>query len=352
MKKSLLFSVVLCLIYVYHADAQLSGLMNKAKGAVAGEISGEPNKNQDEPAPEPACACEPAELIVDLGGKLNVDYTEIGISQQDDGSLLLNNQASGDYYIVRNGQTTGPYKADDPQIVKFGVTQNGENNVSDIPTKYKEYISKSGDKFLITFMGKTYGPYALINDFIVPKSKDKFAAMVVEDLIITEDQGKKMDEAIKNAKSDEERMALSMKYAQQMSSDMMNANGNPKDVTPKFVTNIPGTTYDLMGSFGGQLNGTLKYDDILVLAPDKIMDLKGNTLLFLTQGNCNTDEMFVNSANTKYACYSFGTLTFSDKTTMSELFSPHLLKTDGKVYLAYMYYSPKRNSIMQCKILF
>jgi hypothetical protein len=29
-----------------------------------------------------------------------------------------------------------------------------------------------------------------------------------------------------------------------------------------------------------------------------------------------------------------------------------LVKIDGKVFLAYMYYSPKKNSIMQCKIPF
>jgi hypothetical protein len=174
--------------------------------------------------------------------------------------------------------------------------------------------------------------------------------MVTEDIVVTEDQGKIMDEAIKNAKSKEEQMALSMQYAQQMSANMMNSNGKPKDLAPKFITNIPGATYDLMTAFGGKLNGTLKYDDILVVSPDKISDLKGNTIITMTQGICDTREMFVNSTNTKYACYSYGTLTFSDNTTLSELFNPHLIKVDGKVYIAYMYYSPKRNSIMQCKI--
>ena len=83
--------------------------------------------------------------------------------------------------------------------------------------KNKPYITKSGDKFLITFAGKKYGPYARIDNFTVSKSKDKFAALATENVIVTEDQGKKMEEAMENAKSDDERMELAMEYAQQMS---------------------------------------------------------------------------------------------------------------------------------------
>jgi hypothetical protein len=32
------------------------------------------------------------------------------------------------------------------------------------------------------------------------------------------------------------------------------------------------------------------------------------------------------------------------------LFNPHLIKTGSQVYLAYTYYSPKKNAMMQCKI--
>ena len=86
--------------------------------------------------------------------------------------------------------------------------------------KYKPYITKSGDKYLITFAGKKYGPYARIDNFTVSKSKDKFAAMATETVVVTEDQGKKMEEAMKNAKSDQERMDLAMEYAQQMQQTM------------------------------------------------------------------------------------------------------------------------------------
>jgi hypothetical protein len=351
MKKLLLLSIVICLFFVHKADAQLGGIMKSVKNAITEDVLGDKPKEKDKPDPEPACACDQAELILDLGGNLNFDYAEIGISQQDDGSLLVTNQQGDGYYIVKDGNSEGPYKSGDPQLSKFGVSDDGENSIDGFILKNKDYISRSGDKLLITFMGKKYGPFAQINTFIVTKSKDKFAAMVVEDVAISEADGKKMEEAMKNAKTDEEKMAISMQINQQMLTKMMN-NGKPLDMTPKFVSNIPDATYDLMQAFGGQLNGTLKYDDILVVSPDKISDLKGNTIMTLIGDACNPSEMFVNTSNTRYACFSYGTLTFSDKTTMSELFSPHLLKTDGKVYLAYMYYSPKRNSIMQCKIPF
>ena len=81
-------------------------------------------------------------------------------------------------------------------------------------------------------------------------------------------------------------------------------------------------------------------------------DLQMKTVLTLKQDAIGIKDLFVNTANTKYAFYTYGTLTFSDGTTLSELFNPHLIKVNGQVYLAYMYYSPKRNAIMQCKVKF
>jgi hypothetical protein len=143
-----------------------------------------------------------------------------------------------------------------------------------------------------------------------------------------------------------------MQYQQMMQANMFNSDGKPKDITPKTVTNIEGSTYDLLNTFGGTLNGTMKFDDILVAAPDKIMDLKGNTLFTLKSTDCYMQDMFVNTTNTKYACYNYGTLTFSDGTTLSELFNPRLVRENGKTFLAYMYYSPKKNAVMECKIPF
>ena len=75
-------------------------------------------------------------------------------------------------------------------------------------------------------------------------------------------------------------------------------------------------------------------------------------LFTLKQEAIGAKNLFVNSNNTKYAYYNSGTLTFSDNTTMTDLFNPYLAKTDGKIYLNYMYYSPKNNAIMQHKIPF
>jgi hypothetical protein len=103
---------------------------------------------------------------------------------------------------------------------------------------------------------------------------------------------------------------------------------------------------------GGNLNGNIKFDDILIMSYDKIINLQMKTVLTLKQDAIGARDLFVNSGNTKYAIYTYGTLTFSDNTTLSELFNPHLLKVNGQVYLAYMYYSPKKDAIMRCKIAF
>jgi hypothetical protein len=100
------------------------------------------------------------------------------------------------------------------------------------------------------------------------------------------------------------------------------------------------------------LNSNIKYDDILFSTYDKVIDLSNKVLLTLKSDAAGAKDLFVNSANTKYAFYNYGTLTFSDGTVMSELFNLRLIKFKGQVYLAYMYYSPKRNAIMQCKIPF
>jgi hypothetical protein len=160
-----------------------------------------------------------------------------------------------------------------------------------------------------------------------------------------------MDEAMKNAKTEQEKMDLAMKYSQQMAQKMMQGGG-PASMNPKFVTNISNANYDILKSAGGTLNGNIKFDDILITSYEKIIDLQMKTVLTLKQDAIGAKDLFVNTANTKYAYYNYGTLTFSDNTTLSELFNPHLVKVDRQVYLAYMYYSPKKNAIMQCKIVF
>ncbi len=98
---------------------------------------------------------------------------------------------------------------------------------------------------------------------------------------------------------------------------------------------------------GGRLNSKVKLDDILVIAQDKIIDLQGNAVMKLDPNSYSNKDLFVNSSNTRYASYNYGTLTFNDNTTLSGLFNPSLRKTTGKVYLTYKYYSPGKNAIMQ-----
>jgi hypothetical protein len=278
-------------------------------------------------------------------------YSEITISVRDDGALLVKDRVSGDFYIVRSGNPEGPIKAGDPRLAGFENLNDADRPASTDRWTNNEYITSSGDKYTIKFLGKSYGPYGRINEFKVAKSKDKFAAIVVENAGISEAENKKLEAAIKNAKTDQEKMDLSMQYSQMMMQKMQQGGG-PNAMLPKLVTNIPGTTYNPQESFGGTLNSNIKYDDILITTYDKVIDLSNKVVLNLKPEAQGAEELFVNTGNTKYAFYKFGTLTFNDGKTMSDMFNLHLMKTGAQVYLAYMYYSPKKNAIMQCKIPF
>jgi hypothetical protein len=349
MKKLLFIIIAVFLSTLNPASGQ--SLLKRVTKSVSDELLGTTNTEKKSVQPEPASACEDAELILDLGGNLKLEYTEISIMTKDDGSILLKDRVTSKYYIVKDGTTQGPVPEGDPRLAGFDYIDEPGSDKEAIYRIYKEYIARTGDKYQITFGGKTYGPYAQINSFTVTRSKDKFAAMVTETIVVTDDQGKKMDEAMKNAKTDQEKMDLAMKYSQEMQQKMMQGGG-PSAMMPKLVTNIPDAAFDPVKSGGGTLNGQIKFDDILVVAYDRILDLKGKTLLTLNQEAIGTEKMYVNTTNTKYAVYNYGALSFSDKTSIPDLFNPHLIKVDGKVYLAYMYYSPKKNSVMQCKILF
>ncbi len=355
MKKSLLGLAVLTFLMSYPLESQ--GLLNKVKNAVAKEIIGSDkdgsNSNSSKPGPEPACACNDAKLVLDLG-KYKITYNEITICTKDDGSILVYDKLESRYYISKNGGSEGPYKEGDPRIVGFcsdRAVSNSDEKADAWVTKYPEFISRSGDKYIIKFDGKNYGPYALLSDFAVSRGKDKFAAIVTENLAVTEDQGKKMEEAMKNAKTDQERMDIAMKMSQQMQNQIMQGGG-PGSLQSKLISNVPGAIYDPVTWMGGRLNGSVKFDDLLVIAPDKILDMQGKTVMKLPQNSYSTEGLFVNTSNTKYARYNYGALTFSDNTTLAEVFNPYMVKTDGKVFLTYMYYSPGKNAIMQCSIPF
>jgi hypothetical protein len=353
MKKSILSLLAVCVFLGIPVNAQVNRLLNKVSNSVTTKVaensdSGSQTSNQE---PEPKCACDQPEIVLDLAGKLKLMYSEITISSRDDGALLVKERFSGDFYIVKGGNPEGPIKGGDPKLAGF------ENlNDSDMPAGIdhwanNEYITYSGDKYTIKFLGKSYGPFGKINEFKVTKTKDKFAAIVVENAGISEADARKMDTAIKNAKTDQEKMDLSMQYSQMMMQKMQQGGG-PNALLPKLVTNIPGTTLDPLESVGGTLNSNIKYDDILFTTYDKVIDLSNKVVLNLKSEDQGAQALFVNAGNTKYAIYKFGTLTFNDGKTMSDMFNLHLMKTGAQIYLAYMYYSPKKNAILKCKIPF
>ncbi|HAM11460.1 MAG: hypothetical protein A2X05_13040 [Bacteroidetes bacterium GWE2_41_25] len=354
MKRALYF--ILIISFIFSSSATSQGLLKKVSKSMTDELLGRSNNKSNQP--EPASACADAELVMDMGGKLQLDYTELTISISDDGRILAKDLHADNYYIVENGVTAGPFKPGDKRLKGFESvmshnTYTDSDSDTDTDTKKNSwegnpYITKSGDKFLITFAGKSYGPYARINNIKVTKSKDKFAAVVVENIVVTADQGDAMDKAMKEAKTDQERIDLAMKYAAEMQQKMMQGGG-PNSMLAKLITNIPGATLD--PNYGANLNNNMKYDDILVTSMDKIQDLNGKTIHTVTSEQAGAD-FFISSDNTRTAWYSYGTLSLSDKTTLPELFNPLLMKVDGKIYLAYMYYSPKKNSIMKCKIPF
>jgi hypothetical protein len=322
------------------------GLLKKVTGAMKDELLG---TGKSTPAvSEPSCACDGALLVVGLGGSLQINYKEMNISSMDDGSLLLKDKISGNFYIVRGSVTSGPFMMGDSEIAGFEYPED-ENTQESILSRHKEYISRSGNKYIISFLGKTYGPYSEISQFAVTRSKDKFAALVIENIVVDNSEGKNMDEAINNAGSDQEKMELAMQYAQQIQQKIMEGGG-PEAMTPKVVTNIQGSTFNPLTD--GIFNGNMKYDNILATRYNKVVDMQGNNIISLKPEHTGAEKLFINTTNTRYVVYDYGTLIFNDGSSLSDLFNPGLVKTDGKIYLSYMYYSPKRNAIMQCKIPF
>jgi hypothetical protein len=350
-KKSFLFTVILCVFVVIPSESQ--GLLNKVKSAVSKEILGTSDKGNPKPGPEPPCACDNAKQIADLT-QFKIDYREMAVSVKDDGKILVKDRIQNKYYIIDDGKSSGPFQENDPRVKAFDNTE--ESNSEDLDSDgwarlYPGYITKAGDKYMIKFNGKSYGPYAVINDFAVSMSKEKFAAVITENVLITDDQGKKMEEEMAKAKTDQERMEITIKFSQQMNQAMSGENGM-EAFQPKLVSNIPGAVYNAMNWQGGRLNSKMKLDDIYVTTQDKIIDLQGNNVVKLDKSAYLYKNLFVNSSNNGYASYEYGTLTFSNNSKLTDLFNPYLTRSGGKVFLTYMYYSPGKNSIMQCAMDF
>jgi hypothetical protein len=350
MKRSLLFILTICIIAGNQLNGQ-GGLLKKVAKSMTNELLGKPQ--EVDRGPEPSCACNDAKQVVGLGGKIQLDYKELEISTRDDGAILLKDKVSGNFYIANGDVMQGPISEGDKRLAGFDGGSENDGSQDAWTTKYGQYISKSNGKYMISFGGKTYGPYAQINSFVIPRSKDKFAAMVVENIVANEEEGKKMDQAIKNAKTDQEKMDIAMKFTQEMQNKMMQGGG-PSAMLPKLITSVAGATYDPLTQGQGTLNGLMKYDEILITSySGNVVDLKGNKVMTMKPEQALSQTVFINSANTKYVYEIYGELNFSDGSPkLNDLFNPHLIKEEGKVYLAYMYYSPKKNGLMQCKIEF
>jgi hypothetical protein len=255
---------------------------------------------------EPKCACDQPEFILSLGGKLKIDYKEMNICNMPDGSLLLQDRNADKYYILSTGITSGPYESGDPKLMAFENCYMGSTNPEDQLLRYKGILSKSGEKYLITFKGKSYGPYAEIYEFIVSLSKEKFVVLA--------------------AKQEGE--------------------------IPSLVSNIPNATFDVTNDMNLGMDGSIKYDDIVVVGETKITDLQGKTIFSVDSLIYSTEGLFLNQTNTRYAWYNYGTLYFNNGRSLPDCFNPHFVKIGGTEYLAYMYYSPVKNAIMQCKVPF
>jgi hypothetical protein len=352
MKRSVLLILVISIIAGNSLNAQ-GGLLKKVAKSMTNELMGKPQ--EEDRGPEPSCACTDAKQVVGLGGKLQLDYKELDISTRDDGAVLLKDKVSGNFYIANGDVIQGPISAGDKRLVGFETGYDTEDDGSKDMwlTRYPQYITKSNGKYIINFAGKTYGPYAQINGFSIPRSKDKFAAFVVENIVTTEEQSKKMEAEMKKAKTDQEKMDLAMKYGEEMQNKMMQGGG-PSSMLPKLITSVPGATYDAVSQGQGILNSQMKYDEILIVSySGEVVDLKGNKIITMKPEFVAAPVVFINTGNTKYAYETYGEISFSDGSAkLSDLFNPHLIKEDGKVYLAYMYYSPKKNGLMQCKIEF
>lgn len=340
----------MALIFIALGTSNAQGLLKKVANSMKDELLGTGKSGQGSgQMPEPACACAQPELILKLGGSLQLDYKEISINTLEDGSIVVFDRINRSYYIVKNGVTSGPIPPGDQRVAGLSEYDEDDTSQDALLSRNTKYIAKTGEKYTISFGGKTYGPYSAISSFTVSTSGDKFAAVVVENIPVGQDEGQKMDDAINKAKTDQEKMELAMQYAQQMQQKIM-AGGGPEAMTPKLVTNVPDASFSPV--MGGMLQGNWKYDEIVVSSYVSVLDLKGNTLLNLKPEFAGTDKLFINSTNTRYAAYNYGTLTFNDNTTLPDLFNPQLISSGGKTWLAYMYYSPKSNAIMQCRIEF
>jgi hypothetical protein len=318
------------------AEAQISNTWNKLKSNVFGEETETQDQNLTE------CNCEDAVTVFRFSGNLQFNYLETDICLEEDGSALLTDRNTYQYYISRNGKVTGPYEEFDPEVTRFRCL-----GIMDYHS-YPEYISKKEGKWIITFEGKQYGPYAEINEFLVSLSKKKFVAIVIRDNYMAGIDMEELEEKMKNA-TQEEQMKMAMELSEKMQ-NQMELEGE-MDLMPRFVTNVEGVDYDPMA--GSLFYANMKYDDICFVEYNKITGLKGNTLLEMDEDFYIGGENFwINKDNSRYAWFDYGTLYFSDGKKCDHVFSPSLVMEGNTEYIRYMFYSPDEDAVKMCRILF
>lgn len=360
MKKSIVFVLVLSVLFAinFNANAQLGGLMKKVKGKIVDKALGNSDSSVDEKETsnkeDPLCACKDATIAFKFSEGLQINYKEATFSVSEDGTLLIFDKIIKKYYTAKDGVLQGPLEATDPIVSKFDFQEDGigkELTFEELLARYKQFIFPAGEKYVIKMGGKTYGPFATIQSFELNHSKNKFAAMVAEDVLMTKAQSDQLEKESKNAKTDQEKMELAMKMSQQMQ-EKIQEGGGTFNLAPKLVSSIPGVKYE--GMIGSKFSGKVKYDDIVIVGMDKITDLAGKTLITFDpqKFSAYSSRFWLSSDNSFVATYNSGLLTFSNGKEFAEVFGTYILKSDGKVYLNYMYFSPVNNAIMQCRLPF
>lgn len=338
----------------YSSRAQLGGLMNKVKNKVIdkalGKEAGSVESQNSAVGKEPACASDNAKIVFEFEKGYKVVMQEITVCIQD-GDILLFSKLENKYFIKKKNSDSpeGPYETGAPEVIRFSCNGSSEDGNKDWPALYPDLIFRAGDKFEIRFGGETYGPYAVIQNFVVSSLKTKFVAQVIPDIMFTEKEGAQMEKEAGNAQTMEQQMEMARKVQEKVMNKM--SGGNPMDFSMKMVSNVPGVSENL--GMTAMLSSGIKYDEIVWIGFDNIMDLSGKTIFTFNRQNVDImGGIWLSSDNSRYASYSNGLLKFSDGQECSEVFSPYLYKENGNVILNYHYFSPKNNAIMQVSVPF
>ncbi|MBN1821738.1 MAG: hypothetical protein JW833_13545 [Prolixibacteraceae bacterium] len=347
--KSFGLAFMLVIFIVSGANAQLGKMLNKVKNKIVDKAIGNENQSGNQ-ASEPDCASDDAVVAFEFDKGYTVDMNEISVTIKN-GDILLYARNTSNYFIKRadSDSPEGPFSENDPEVRAFENHEaevNPENSQA-YAVSYPGIIFRTGDKYEIKLDGQTYGPFAVIQTFVINLSKTKFVAAVTPDVLFTENEQKQMQNA--ENKTQTEQMAMAMQMAQKMQQRMA---GGATDIQQKIVSNIEGVSQDMM--YNATLSSEIKFDDIVWVGFDKITDLFGNTLLNIDHSRMNVQNgnFWLSSDNKSWATFSYGQLTFSDGKILKDLFAPYRAYENGKPSLVYMYFSPKHNAIMKVAIPF